>query len=354
MFKKIGFITLTVIFCITSFIVGFFSLLGNELKTDYSQQQPKDIRYILEGVNVSRGRILAVLTSEDTLGATGKSTGYELTELARAFYVFQANGFTVDIASVEGGEPSMVVDADDMGKFDYAFLNDEKAMFKVKYSFAIKRANLAIYDAIYFVGGKGAMFDFASDVSIKAAVSYFWQTNKVIAAVCHGPAAFVDVVSDTGEYFVENKQVSAFTNSEELFFIPDAKNIFPFLLETKLREQSATFIAGENYLNQVSVHDNLITGQNPWSVWEVAEETIKALGYEPLPRVKTPEENSVQILKIFVTQGYESALRVISELNQTPNTNISRLTIATHALVAGIKGKLYKSSQLLMLLNAVE
>lgn len=98
-----------------------FSLLGNELKTDYSQQQPKDIRYILEGVNVSRGRILAVLTSEDTLGATGKSTGYELTELARAFYVFQANGFTVDIASVEGGEPSMVVDADDMGKFDYAF-----------------------------------------------------------------------------------------------------------------------------------------------------------------------------------------------------------------------------------------
>jgi putative intracellular protease/amidase len=354
MFKKIGLIILTIVICISSFVAWFFSLLGDELKTDYSQQQPQNIRYITEGVNDNRGRILAVLTSEDTLGATGKRTGYELTELARAFYVFQANGFTVDIASVEGGEPSMVIDSDDMGRFDYAFLNDEKAMYKVKSSFAIESTNLANYDAIYFVGGKGAMFDFSSDAGIKAAVSYFWQTNKVIVAVCHGPSAFVDVVSKTGEYFLENKQVSAFTNSEELFLIPNAKSIFPFLLETKLSEQGATFIAGENYLNQVSVNDNLITGQNPWSVWEVAEEAIKALGYEPLPRVKTPEENSIQILKTSVTQGHDEALRLISEMNDNPSTHISRLTIATHALVAGIKGQIYKSFHLLMLLSAVE
>lgn len=332
----------------------FISLLGDELKTDYSQQQPQDIRYIAEGLKENRGRILAVLTSEDILGASGKSTGYELTELARAYYVFQTNGFTVDVASIEGGEPSMVIDSDDMGKFDYAFLNDEKTMYKVKNSFAIESANLANYDAIYFVGGKGAMFDFSSDASIKGAVSYFWLRNKVIAAVCHGPAAFVDVVSATGEYFLENKQVSAFTNSEELFLIPNANNIFPFLLETKLSEQGATFIAGEDYLNQVSVNDNLITGQNPWSVWEVAEETIKALGYEPLPRVKTPEENSIQILKIFITQGHEHALRLINEINKNPSTKISQLTIVTHAIVAGFKGELYNSSQLLMLLNAVE
>ncbi|CAD5275401.1 Intracellular protease/amidase-like protein [Alteromonas sp. 38] len=354
MFKKIGLIILTLVIGISGFIVWFFSLLGNELKADFSQQQPQDIRYISEGVNDSRGRILAVLTSEETLGATGKTTGYELTELARAFYVFQANGFSVDIASVQGGEPPMVIDTDDMGKFDYAFLNDDEAMHKVKNSFAIESANLANYDGIYFVGGKGAMFDFSNNAGIKAAVSHFWQTKKVIVAVCHGPAAFVDVVSDTGQYFLENKRVSAFTNSEELFLIPNAKNIFPFLLETKLSEQGATFIAGENYLNQVSVHDNLITGQNPWSVWEVAEETVKALGYKPLPRVKTAEENSIQILTIFVNQGQEDALRRISEINQNPSANISRLTIATHALVAGIKGELYKSSQLLTLLNAVE
>ncbi|WP_032096040.1 MULTISPECIES: type 1 glutamine amidotransferase domain-containing protein [unclassified Alteromonas] len=354
MLKKIGLIILTIIIFISSYVVWFFSLLGNELKTDYSKQQPEEIRYISKGVSVSRGRILAVLTSEDTLGATGKSTGYELTELARAFYVFQANGFEVDIASVDGGDPPMVVDADDMGKFDYAFLNDKKAMQKVKNSFEIEKIDLAHYDAIYFVGGKGAMFDFSTNTSIKAAVSYFWQSNKVIAAVCHGPAAFIDVVSDTGEYFVENKQVSAFTNSEELFLIPDAKNIFPFLLETKLSEQGATFIAGENYLNQVSIHDNLVTGQNPWSVWEVAEATVKVLGYEPLPRIKTPEENSIQILKVFVDQGYDSAQRLISEINQDSTANISRLTIATHALVAGIKGEPYKSFRLMMLLNKVE
>jgi hypothetical protein len=70
--------------------------------------------YLTENIVPYRGKILAVVTSTSQMGASGKSTGFELTELSRAYYVFQANGFEVDVASPLGGEPPVVIDGDDM------------------------------------------------------------------------------------------------------------------------------------------------------------------------------------------------------------------------------------------------
>ena len=102
-------------------------------------------------------QILAVVTSTDVMGASGKTTGYELTELARAYYVFEANGFEVDIASPLGGQPPVVIDGDDMKQFDFAFLNDPVAQNKVSHSIAVADVDPQDYEAVYFVGGKGAM-----------------------------------------------------------------------------------------------------------------------------------------------------------------------------------------------------
>ncbi|MEQ8803166.1 MAG: type 1 glutamine amidotransferase domain-containing protein, partial [Haliea sp.] len=98
------------------------------------------------------------MTSTGEMGESGKRTGYELTELSRAYYVFTANGFTVDIASPDGGQPPVVIDDDDMGEFDYAFLNDPVARSKVINSTAVASINPEEYAAVYFVGGKGAMW----------------------------------------------------------------------------------------------------------------------------------------------------------------------------------------------------
>ncbi|MDO3387570.1 hypothetical protein QWI17_17135 [Gilvimarinus sp. SDUM040013] len=125
------------------------------------QTSPEDLPYVTGGAPKSASaKILAVVTSTQSLGDSGLDTGYEHTELARAYYVFQANGFTVDIASPLGGEPPAIFDTEDMGAYDYAFLNDQEAMRKVTNSIPLAQVHADVYQGIYFVGGKGAMFDY--------------------------------------------------------------------------------------------------------------------------------------------------------------------------------------------------
>ena len=354
MIKKITYSFLVLIISLAIFIGWFISLLGDELSRDHSKQQANKIDYISNGVTESRGKILAIVTSTNTMDSNKKEIGYELTELSRAYYVFLANGFSVDVASPQGGEAPMVRDDDDMGAFDYAFLNDSKAMLKVKSTLKIDDIKLDEYSGVYFVGGKGTMFDFPENKRIQQIVRHFWDQSKTISAVCHGPAALVNVKLENGEYLVKNKNIASFTNEEELFFIPNAADIFPFLLQSKLQEQGANFVKGASYLNNVVVDDKLITGQNPWSVWDLAEETIKALGYEPIERQPTAEENSVRILNTYTNKGYGVAKTQLLEISHTLKQEISKTTIATHAIVALISFELTRTVQLLGLLNILE
>ena len=109
---------------IISFGLWFINLLPlEEMKKDLTTSKVENISYVSENIIPNRGKILAVVTSAKTMGDSEKSTGYELTELSRAYYVFKANGFEVGIASPLGGKPPVVLDNDDMREFDYAFLN---------------------------------------------------------------------------------------------------------------------------------------------------------------------------------------------------------------------------------------
>jgi len=258
---------LSLIVLLVAFIFWLRSLMPTSAnKINHTITQPQDLVYLSQGVNEHRGKILAVVTSTDVMGASGKTTGYELTELARAYYVFEANGFEVDIASPKGGKPPVEIDDDDMGKYDFAFVNDTVAQNKVDNSIAIADVDTSRYQAVYFVGGKGAMFDFPENTAIQSLVSKYYQSGKVVGAVCHGPAALVNVTLDDGSSLLANKAVASFTNDEELLLIPDAKEVFPFLLQNKLVEQGANFDAGHVYLANMAQDGNLITGQNPWSV----------------------------------------------------------------------------------------
>lgn len=295
-----------------------------------------DLPYLNENITEHRGKILAVVTSIDTM--KNSKTGYELTELARAYYVFKANGFEVDVASPLGGKPPVVIDDEDMGVFDYAFLNDTIAQYKTNHSLAIENVNPTAYEAVYFVGGKGAMFDFPNNKKIQAIIREYYQSNKVIGAVCHGPAALVNVDLADGRPLLANKTVSSFTNKEELMLIPDAKTVFPFLLQDELTAKGARFNEGKMYLSQISHDDNLITGQNPWSVWEVAETMIQQLGYSPKHRAITDEEHAVAILHTYETQGSDAARTLVKQLIQDKKQPVSRLLIAKHSILAAMKG----------------
>ncbi|MEL6560690.1 MAG: type 1 glutamine amidotransferase domain-containing protein [Bacteroidota bacterium] len=312
---------------------------------------PSQISYLTDHQIPNRGKILAVVTSVEKIGNTEKNTGYELSELARAYYVFQANGFDVIVASTVGGKAPMVIDKDDMRAYDYAFLNDSVAMNKVNNTIAIENVNPDAYQAIYFVGGKGAMFDFPKNKKIQHLVQNYYESGKVVGAVCHGPSALINVTLSNGQPLLTGKEISAFTNEEELLLIPEAKEIFPFLLQDQLAAKGANFNKGIMYLNQVSLDGNLVTGQNPWSTWGVAENMIRQMGYEPKYRKPSSEENTIGILKLYENRGYHKAKKKLDEYCKKDSWSVDRELLGIHALLAAYQFRLAKSTELTMLLS---
>jgi putative intracellular protease/amidase len=336
---------------IFAFGYWFISLIPKpDVSYDVSETVVESIPYLAENPLPYRGKVLTVVTSTDIMGTSGKPTGYELTELSRAYYVFQGNGFEVDVASPKGGNPPMVIDDEDMGIYDYAFLNDPVAQQKINNTIAIDQVDSALYKAIYFVGGKGAMFDFPDNPHIQSIVSHYSQSGKVIGAVCHGPAALVNVTLEGGQSILKDLSVSSFTNKEELFLIPDAQDIFPFLLEDKLVENGANFNEGTMYLENVTHDGNIITGQNPWSTWRVAETMIEQLGYEPKRRAITSEENAIQVLESLEDHGFKSAKELITEMAEN-SLEMNRTLLAMHSMVAAMQWNVAKSYQLVRLVS---
>jgi putative intracellular protease/amidase len=207
------------------------------------------------------------------------------------------------------------------------------------------------YQAVYFVGGKGTLFDFPDNVYIQSLVREYYESGKVVSAVCHGPAALVYVKLSNGAFLVANRKVSAFTNKEELLLIPEAAEIFPFLLQDKLMQNGASFNEGFMYLNKVSKDGNLVTGQNPWSTWAVAESVIEQLGFEPKERKITIEENTIAVLEKLEAAGYSEAKVAIDDFCTRDAASIDRRLLAMHCIVAAMDFELKKTLNQLRLLS---
>lgn len=315
-------------------LAGYFYATGfrlENLPTADPQTQPADLVYLRNGVPTSRGKVLAVVTSTATIPTTGKRTGYELTELSRAYYVFTANGYEVDIASPLGGEPPMVLD-DGLVEADHAFLNDAVAQRKLENSVPVSAIDPDDYAAVYFVGGKGTLFDFPANADIQRIARSIYEDGGVVGAVCHGPAALVNVTLGDGSPLLQGKHVTGFTNDEELFLIKDARTVFPFLLQDALSEKAAQFVEGSIYLDNTVIDGRLVTGQNPWSTWSTAEAIISALGHVPVARDRSGEEVAVGVLQSYYSDGREAARQVRIE-----SPRVERRLILMHALVAGMQ-----------------
>ncbi len=237
--------------------------------------------------------------------------GYEFDEFAKAYTVFKTNGISVDIASPNGGK----VEADkyDVKKsYNANVLIDEAIMAKLNNTLSTKNLDAKIYDAIFIVGGKGAMFDLPKDDALKSVIADIYQQNGTVAAVCHGPAALVDVKLKDGSYLVANKAINGFTNKEEKLFGKKWRSKFEFMLEDKLTERGAKFQSSEIMLSHVAVDERLITGQNPTSTVDVATELVKSLGLTPVSTPKDIEDSTMEVIAKFLS-GEQSALKAISD-----------------------------------------
>jgi putative intracellular protease/amidase len=216
-------------------------------------------------------RILMVVTSHDAL-PNGRKTGLWLEEYGTPYNEFAAAGFDIVTASPKGGAAPI-----DPRSFDNkaAASTFAKAIEQLERTKRLAEIEPAPFDAIFFPGGHGPMFDLAQDARVKVLLRHFVDAGKLYAAVCHGPAAFVGATTASGQPLVAGKRLTAFTNEEEREVGLD--KAVPFLLEDKLCDEGARFEKAANWSDHVVTDGMLITGQNPQSSASAARAIITAL-----------------------------------------------------------------------------
>ena len=225
--------------------------------------------------------ILVVLTSHDQLGNTGKKTGFWLEEFAAPYYVFKDAGVEMTLASPKGGQPPLDPKSDDPDAQTEAtrrFAKDPDAQAVLANTVKLSSVSAADYDAVFYPGGHGPLWDLAEDAQSIAVVEALHAAGKPVGAVCHAPAIFRHTKSPDGAPLVRDKPVTGFANSEE-----DAvglTEVVPFLVEDMLKENGGRYSKGPDWQSHVVVAGNLITGQNPASSEAAAKAVLARLGVE--------------------------------------------------------------------------
>ena len=222
-------------------------------------------------------KVLFVLTSHDKLGNTGEKTGFWTEELAAPYYALSDKGVDITLASPKGGLPPIDPKSEDPSSQTDATRrmdNDEVLKDKLKNTHKLSDVKSEDFDAVFYPGGHGPLWDLAEDKVSQQLIADFYTNEKPVAFVCHAPGVLKDVKID-GEYLVNGKNVTGFTNSEEEAV--QLTDVVPFLVEDMLKKNGGSYSKIEDWSPYAVVDGRLITGQNPASSEKVAEELLKLI-----------------------------------------------------------------------------
>ncbi len=222
--------------------------------------------------------ILIVLTSHSELGNTGNKTGFWIEEFAAPYYVLADAGAVITIASPSGGQPPVDPKseaADAQTPATKRFYADVDAIDKVANTFRLSSVNTKDYDAVFYPGGHGPLWDLANDTNSIQLIADFYNHQKPVAFVCHAPAALIKVKTANGDALVKGKKLTGFSNSEEEAV--GLTKVVPFLLEDEMKKLGAQYSRGADWTSFTQADGLLITGQNPASSEAVAKLLLKAL-----------------------------------------------------------------------------
>lgn len=271
-------------------------------------------------------KILIVTTSHDCFGEDGfHPTGVWLEEFAVPYLEFLRNGVEMTIASPKGG--AMPVDPRSLPTPEQE-QRWQSAIAAAQQTVKLSEVRSTDFDAIFLPGGHGPMFDLPDNPEMQNLLREFYEAGKMISAVCHGPAGLVGVMLTDGTPLVQGKILTAYTYSEEVAAKLD-QNV-PFILEHRLRELGAEFIAYPNKADHVEQDGQLITGQNPNSSASIAKTLIAALNNQLPP--------------IF-TQASEAIAPAKAIANFPPNTFLENIAVDPEGslfITSYEEGKVYR------------
>lgn len=222
--------------------------------------------------------VLFVLTSHDQLGNTGHKTGFWIEEFATPYYTLTDAGVIVTLASPKGGQPPIDPKSDapeNQTESTKRFKEDEALKEKLSLTLKLSDTFSDEFDAIFFPGGHGPMWDLNKDPNVIRLVQHFYRQNKPVAAVCHGPAALLNAKKENGEFLVKGKKVTGFTDTEEAAV--GLTEVVPFLLEDALKAAGAEYSKKGDWQSYTVQDGLLLTGQNPASSEQVAKDLLQLL-----------------------------------------------------------------------------
>ncbi len=223
-------------------------------------------------------KVLFVLTSHDKLGDTGKKTGFWVEEFANPYYTLLDEGVDITIATPKGGAAPIDPSSDSPDAATEAtkrFDKDQVAKSKIENTNKLSDMNADNFDAVFYPGGHGPLWDLANDATSIALIEKFNTQDKPVAFVCHAPAALKGVKNTDGTPLVKGKKVTGFTNTEEAAV--GLTDVVPFLVEDMLSENGGIYSKKEDWAAYAIKDGNLITGQNPASSELVAEKLLESL-----------------------------------------------------------------------------
>ncbi|MBQ0934512.1 type 1 glutamine amidotransferase domain-containing protein [Ideonella paludis] len=223
-------------------------------------------------------RVLLVMSSVDEMGLSGKQTGTWFHELAAPYYILTEAGYEVVFASPEGGEAPidlLSLKVPFTTEYTDRFLKDPVALFAAKHTRKLRNIDVETYDAVFFPGGYGLLWDLASDSFAIKLIRDFHAANRPIAMVCHAPAILRDVKKANGEYLVKGVSLTGFKNDEDTEI--ELLHHLLFSLEDELKGRGAKYVSKANWEANVIVDGPLMTGQSPASAAPLAQALAERL-----------------------------------------------------------------------------
>ena len=225
-------------------------------------------------------KILIVLTNIAKYQGTtqNRATGLWLGEAVHFVDVVEKAGYQVDYVSPYGGyvpiDPHSLA-ADMMSELDWQYYQNHDFMNQLAHSLSPEEIQADEYEAIYYTGGHGVLWDFPDNEQLQAIAMAIYQKGGVVSAVCHGVAGLLNLQYADGSYLVANKSVTGFSNSEEQAVELD--QLVPYATEDMLKQRGAHYLQGDDWQPFAVTDERLITGQNPASGRAVAEQVLDIL-----------------------------------------------------------------------------
>lgn len=222
--------------------------------------------------------ILVVVTNVSKYPNQDRATGLWLGEAVHFVEEVEKEGYHVDYVSPNGGftpiDPHSL-EADQMTELDWQYYSNPDFLNKLSATLSADEVNPKDYDAIYYTGGHGVMWDFPDDEKLQSIASSIHANGGIVSAVCHGSVGLLNIKNAEGNYLIADKKVAGFANTEEIALGLD--KAVPFLTEDELVKRGANYVKGDDWAAFAVADGRVVSGQNPASGGAVAKEVIQLL-----------------------------------------------------------------------------